>query len=140
MPRLRVGLELQRDAVHAVALARGLRTVVEDVAQMPAAAAAMHLRARVDQLEIARRRDRSLDRREEARPPGAAVEFGLGAIELQRAGRAREDALAVLVIERAREGPLRAVLAEDPILLGRQFLAPFGVGGHGWLAPRGTVA
>src|SRR4051812_23126891 len=39
------GLERQRDAVHAVAKACRLRAVIEDVAEMAAATAAMHLGA-----------------------------------------------------------------------------------------------
>src|SRR5689334_21133865 len=66
--------ELQRDPVHAVSLAGGRRAVVEHVAEMAAAAAAMHLGARQDQGVIVRCAHRILDRRVEARPPGAAVE------------------------------------------------------------------
>ena len=39
------GLKTQRHAVHAIAQARGPRAVVEDMAQMAAAAAAMHFGA-----------------------------------------------------------------------------------------------
>src|SRR5260370_41405275 len=82
LPRLGVGLELHRPAVHAIALARGLRTVVEDVAQMPAAAVAVDLGARQDELEVPRCLDHALERREEAPPTPAAVEVGLRPTEL----------------------------------------------------------
>src|SRR6202040_1856674 len=49
----------------------------------------------------------------EARPAGAAVEFGLGAVERKIAGGAVEPAGAMLVVERARERAFRAVLAQD---------------------------
>src|SRR5689334_3881118 len=90
--RLGVRLELQGDAVHAITLAGRLGTIVEDVAQMPAAAAAMHFGPRQEQLEVPRRLDRALDGREEARPAGAAVELGIRSVELERAGRADEHA------------------------------------------------
>src|SRR5579864_4880577 len=123
-PGLVFRFELHGDAVHAIALARGVWAVVENVTQMTAAAMAMHLGARQEQLEIARCLDRTLDGREEARPTRAAIELGVRSKELERAGRADEHPAAVLVVEWAREGPLRAVLPEHPELLGRQLLAP----------------
>src|SRR5712692_9304081 len=67
----RGGLELQRNAVHAIALAGRRRAVAEHVAEMAAATPAMHLLARDDQAEIVRRAHRVGDRRIKARPPGA---------------------------------------------------------------------
>src|SRR3712207_3796892 len=52
--RRRVRQEVQRHAIDAVALARGLRTVVENVPQMPAASAAMHLSARHEERVVLR--------------------------------------------------------------------------------------
>src|SRR5439155_1961301 len=49
--------ELERDAVVAVALARRLRTVVEEVPLVPAAARAVVLGARENQLEVGLRVD-----------------------------------------------------------------------------------
>ena len=68
-------LEFQRDPIHAVALPGRPRPIVEDVAEMPAAAAAMHLGAWNHKAVVVRGSDRVVHRREEARPPGAAVEF-----------------------------------------------------------------
>ena len=45
-PILLLGFELQRQAVHAVTLPGGLRTVVEHVTQMAAAILAVHFHAR----------------------------------------------------------------------------------------------
>src|SRR4051794_7420454 len=70
-------LQVERDRVHAVALTRRLRTVVEDVPEVAAAAPAPHLgahhpvRAVLDQLDRLRRL-----RLVEARPTGSAVELG----------------------------------------------------------------
>src|SRR5689334_19361699 len=73
------GLELERDAIQAVAQAGGRRAVLEDMAEMPAAARAMHLRARIDEMEVGRGLDRAFLRGKKARPAGAAVELGVGA-------------------------------------------------------------
>src|SRR5262249_54348926 len=116
--------EFERDAVHAVALAGRLRAVVEDVAEMSAAAAAVHLGARNDHAVIVRRTHGALDRRVEARPAGTAVEFGLRLVERQVAGGALEHAGAMLVVERARERTFRAVLAQHLELRRREQAAP----------------
>ena len=64
----------------------------------------------------------------EARPAGAALELLLRLEQRLPAARAGERAGALLVIERAASRPLGAVLAHDVVLLGRQQLAPLGVG------------
>src|SRR6266516_1832931 len=125
--RRRAGLEFQRGSVHAVALSGRLRAVVEDVAEMAAAAAAMHFGSRKDEAVIVRSADRVLDRREEARPPGAAVELGFGAEQRQIASGAGKNAGAVLVVERARIRPFRPVLPQHPELLGVPDLLPFRI-------------
>src|SRR6202035_2508017 len=68
----------QCEAVHAVAQARRLRAVVEDVAEMAATASAMHLGAQHAEGPVFRLADRVLQRLVEARPAGAAFELGLG--------------------------------------------------------------
>jgi hypothetical protein len=93
-----------------VTLAGGRRAVIEDVAEMAAAAAAMLFGARIDQLEIGPVGDGIRQRLVKTRPAGAAVEFGLGRIERQVAGRAVKDAGALLVVERAGERPFGASL------------------------------
>ena len=72
--------------------------------------------------------DGALDHVPEARPAGSAVVFGARFEQRQVAAGANEDALALFVVERARERPFGAFLAQDLVLLGREHLAPFGVG------------
>src|ERR1700692_4539481 len=126
----RGGLELQRNAVHAVALAARRRAVVEHVAEMAAAAPAMHFLARDDQAEIVRRAYRVRDRRIEARPPGAAVELGVGTEQVEIAGGATEHAGAMLAVERAGERALGAVLAQHPELRRSEQPLPLLLGPH----------
>ena len=80
--------------------------------EVAAAAVAMHFLARDDQTEITRHADRALDRCEEARPPGAALELGVGLEQRTLAGRAMERAGPVLVVEGARKRPLGPMLAQ----------------------------
>ena len=68
-------LEFQRGAVHAVAQARGLRAVGEDVAEVSAAARAVDLGPLHQVSVVLARGHRAGDRLEEARPAGAAFEF-----------------------------------------------------------------
>src|SRR3546814_9342461 len=82
------------------ALAGRLRPVGEDMPQMPAAAPAMHLGARIAKLAVGRGRDGALQRRPETRPAGMAFEFGLARIERQRAAGAGDGAGAMLVVDR----------------------------------------
>src|SRR5579863_6999692 len=122
--------KLQGHAVHAVALARRCRAVVEDMAQMAATAAAMHLGPRQKQLEIERGFDRPLDRSKETRPSRTAVEFGLRRVERLSAAGAAIGSPSVLVIERTGVSALGSVLTQDAILLGGESLSPFGVRLH----------
>src|SRR5204863_6139086 len=73
LPRLRD--EFQRSTVVAVALARWRRAVVEDVPVMTAAARAVILGARENDLVVGLGREGARNRREKARPSGAAVEL-----------------------------------------------------------------
>ena len=118
----------QRKTVDAVAQAGRLRPVVEDVAEMAAAAAAMNFGAQHAEGAVLGLADGVFERLVEARPAGAALEFGLGGEQRQVAAGAGEDALAVLLQQRARARALGALLAQDFILLRRQLRAPFGVG------------
>src|SRR5579862_1497144 len=90
----------------------------------------MHLGAGEEQAAILRGRHAMLDRRVEARPAGAALEFGLGAKERQAAGGADELAVPVLVVEGAAVGALRPVLAQHAELLWGQEGPPFRLGLH----------
>src|SRR5579883_1528488 len=121
-------MKIQGKAVHAVAQAGGLRPVVEDVAKMPAAAAAMHLRSQHPEGTVLGDADGVVERLIEARPAGAALELGLGGEQGQVAAGAGEDALAVLVQERAGPGALGALVAQDLILLRGELGAPLGIG------------
>ena len=69
-----------------------------------------------------------LDGSPEARPAGAGIELGIGREQRRPAARATERALALLAVERAREGALGAVLPGHVILLGRELLFPLGLG------------
>src|SRR5258706_2829884 len=111
------GLENQRDAVIAPALSGGLRSVVEDVAVMPAAACAMVFGARKNQFEIATGVERTGQGGKKTRPAGAAVELHLRGVDRQVAGRAMEHALAFFIVQRAAERSLGALLAQHIELL-----------------------
>src|SRR6516162_1652597 len=123
--RLGDRLEFQGDSIHAVALPSRLGSVVEHVAEMTAAAPAMHFRSWNEQAVIVRGADSVLDRREKARPTSAAIEFGFGAKERQIARRTSEQTGAMLVIERAGIRPLRPTLSQHLELFGGQDLLPF---------------
>src|SRR3569833_1816013 len=72
------GFELQRHAIHAVAQAGGRRAVVEDVAEMPAAAAAVHLAVVLPQTADGREAHGIGQDAEETGPAGAALELRVG--------------------------------------------------------------
>ena len=54
----------------------------------------------------------------EARPSGAGLELGVRAEEIQAAPRAMIGPRIMAARERTAEGPFRAMLAQDPELLG----------------------
>src|SRR5579862_1154720 len=118
------GVERERDAVHAIALAGRLRPIVEDMAEMPAATPAVHFGARHEERAVAFGFDRILERRPKAWPAGAAVELRVGREERLAAAGAMIDAGAVFLVERARPGALGAVLAQYLVLFGGQPPAP----------------
>src|SRR5579864_3284501 len=121
-------LELERDGVHAVPQAGWPGTVVEDVAQMAAAARAEHLGPGVAEAVVFTGRYVILrNGRPEARPPCAGIELGVGAKQLVAAGRAAVDALAEEVMVLAGEGPLGVFLPQDGVLLRRKQAAPLGL-------------
>src|SRR5450755_4169823 len=73
-------LEIERRGVHAVAQPRRLGAVVEDVAEVRAAAAAEDLGARGEEAAVLFRLDARLrQRRPEARPTRPRIELGLRA-------------------------------------------------------------
>src|SRR5258707_719916 len=68
--------------------------------------------------------DRFAHRRPEARPARAAFVLGRGIEQRLVAAGAAEDALALLVVQRAGEGPLGAVVAQYMVLQRVEFLLP----------------
>src|SRR5262245_47278698 len=99
-------MEDQRDTVHAVTPAGRLRAIVEDVAEMAAAAAAVHLGPRHAEGAVGVGADGIVERLVEARPTGAALELGLGGKQRQVTAGAGEGTLAVLLEQRTGPRPL----------------------------------
>src|SRR3984957_16595148 len=118
----------QRKTVHAVAQAGRLRSVVEDVAEMTAAAAAVNFGAQHSEGTVLGLADRVLERLIKTRPAGAALELGLRREQRQVAAGTGEDALAMLLEQRAAVRTLGAFLAQDFILLRGQLRAPLRIG------------
>ena len=87
---------------------------------LTAASGAVHFGPRHAVAAILGRGNSALDRRPEARPSGAALEFGVGVEQLVATGNAVEAARSLLDIEGAGAGALGTVLAEDLELFGRQ--------------------
>src|ERR1700730_12458538 len=112
-------MEYQRKAVHAVAQAGRLRSIVENVAEMTAATAAVDFGAQHPKGAVFGLADGIVERLITTRPAGAALEFRLRGEQRQVAAGAGEDALAMLLEQRARSRPLGALLAENLILLPR---------------------
>src|SRR5579859_2988379 len=110
-------MELQRETIHAVAQSGRLRTIVEHVSEVAAAATAMHFDALHPEGAVLARADRIRKRLIEARPSGAALELGFGGKQRQVTSGAGERTLAVLPEQRAGPRPLGAFLAQDFILL-----------------------
>src|SRR5215470_10751154 len=103
-------MEVERDAIHAVALPGGFGAVLEDVSEMAAATAAMNFRSGHKKTSVGFGFDRAVERRPEARPAGAAVELGVRSKKRLAAAGAMVDPGAVLFVERARSGALGAML------------------------------
>src|SRR5881397_3406025 len=70
-------LEVQRHAIDAITQMRGGRPIFEHVAEMAAAAAAVHFRAHHPEAAVAGGFDRARNRVVEAWPAGAALELRL---------------------------------------------------------------
>src|SRR6516162_9030193 len=120
--------EIHSHAVDAIAQMGRRRAIFENMAEMAAAAAAMHFGAGHPIAAIDRGLDRAGKRMVEARPSGST--FGFRARYEQRltATGAFERARALLIIECATARPLGAVPAHDIVLLGREQAPPFLVG------------
>ena len=124
-------MEVERDAVDAVAKAGGARAVVEDVALVTAAARALDLGAyHAERVVDVLGDSAGLDRTREGRPAGTGVELVARVEERRAAARAEEDAGAVVFVERARERALGAFFTEHVELLAGEALLPLFVGEH----------
>src|SRR5487761_1151363 len=126
--RSALGNHLQGSRVDAVALSGGPGPVVEDVAEVAAAAPADDLGADHPMAGIGAQLHRlQVGGLVEARPAGARVELGVRSEELRAAAgavvRARLMALPVPSAERR----LGAPLAEDGVPPGAEPLPPFGI-------------
>src|SRR5262249_47870920 len=124
MPLRPLGLEVHGDAVDAIAQMRRRGAVVEHVAEMAAAPAAMHLGAHHPIASIGRGFDRTLNRIVEARPTGAALELLLRHEQRLAASGADERAGTLLIVERAAAGRFGPVSAQHLVLFGREQTAP----------------
>lgn len=118
----------KRDAVAAVAQAGRWRPVLKDVAVMSAAASAVILGPRYDQLEIRLEFDVPGKRIVKTWPAGPAIELELRWEQFKATSSADEHTLAFLVVEGAGKGGLSPVLAQNLVLIRGQELAPLGIG------------
>src|SRR3954451_21097957 len=126
----RVGVQLQRRRVDAVAqAARVTRAVFEDVAEVAAAAPADDLRAGHPVRDVApglhRLGHRGLGER---RPAGPRLELRVRREQLRAAAGAAVHAVVVTVPVLAGERTLRPGLPEYGVLLTRELLSPLRVG------------
>src|SRR3981081_4296866 len=121
-------MEDPRKAVHAAAHTGRLRPIVKDVTEMAAAAAAVNFSPQHPKGAVLGLADGIGQRLIKKWPAGAALEFRLRGEQRQVAAGAGEDALAMLLEQRARTRALGALLAQDFILLRRQLRAPFRIG------------
>src|SRR5690348_8466451 len=93
--------ERHRNTVHAIAQPGRLRTVVEHVTEVTTAAPTEHLGACHADAVVLALEYGTVERLPETRPPGAAVEFGVGGKQVERAARTTEHPVPVLIVERA---------------------------------------
>src|SRR5207302_11378482 len=120
--------QLQGDGVDAVAEAGRRRTVVEDVAQVPAAFGAGDLGPDHPERAVHVLLDRSLGGRGiEARLAAVGVELGFGVEELRAGPGAEVLALPRLRLVLNAEGSLGALLAQHLVLHRCQLGPPFGL-------------
>src|SRR5689334_23959918 len=109
------GFEFQCDAIDAIAQMSRRRSVVEDMAEIAPAAAAVHLVAHHAVAVVRLAFDRARQRIVEARPAGPALEFHLGYEQGLVAGGTAKGAGALLAQQCAAPRHLGAVLAHDRV-------------------------
>src|SRR5262245_25488204 len=108
-------------------LAGWLRSVVEDVTEMSAAASAMFLGPDHAEGSIALVRNGFGEGPGEAGPAGTAVELCGRTEQRQVAARTGKNALALFLEQGAGEGTLRSGLTQDVEAGRTELLAPFGI-------------
>ena len=123
-------LERQSDAIHAVSQAGRLRTIIEYMPKMPAAAHTMDGGAVHAEGRVRCRANSLIQRRPEARPTRSTLELRVRGKQTKFASRAGEDSAPVLAEQRTREWSLRGGLAQYRVLDRCQQLAPFHVAVH----------
>src|SRR5690606_6476936 len=124
--------------IDAIALARRLRSVGENVAKMTAAIRTGDFGAHHAVTAVGMCIDRRIWKRlKETRPAGSRIILGLGSKQRRAAARAFEDTLAFERIVFAGERPLRALFAQNTVLLRGQLPAPllFGLFDFGHSQP-----
>src|SRR6185437_3352161 len=118
--------EFKRNTVNAVAQMRRWRPIIEYVAEMASATAAMDLVANHAVTVIGIAFDRSGQRIVEAWPAGPALEFHFRDEQRLVACDASKGAGSLFVEQSAAARHLSAVRTHDLVLLGCEQLAPFG--------------
>lgn len=123
-----IGEKIHRHAIDAIAQMRRWRAVWKDMAEVAAAAAAMHLRSAHAMAAIHSAFDGAVNRIVKARPAGAAFKFFGGREKTLAASGANKRTRPLFVIERATSGRLGAMRPHDPVLLRGQQAPPFFLG------------
>src|SRR4029079_7431511 len=123
-PSSRQRLERQSHAVHAITQPGRRRAVVEDMAEMAAAAGTMDGCAAHAERTVFLGGDDIFERGPKAWPAGAAFELGGRGKQVKAAARAGEVSTPVLIEQRAGERPFGAALSQHRVLRRRQQFAP----------------
>ena len=125
--RLCVRIEAKRGGIDAVAQARRLRAIVENVPLVCSTSSAVHLRTQHKEetavlfgLDVL-----MIYGRVEAWPTRSRVVLRLRAKERHAASDASIDAFLLMIPILPRKGPLGAMLSGDPVLRGGELLSPF---------------
>src|ERR1035438_6840341 len=126
--------EGERSGIDAVAQAGGTRSVGKDVAQMAAAVGAGNLDAAHAQVPVlVLGNDRRVGRQQKAGPAAAGVELGPAQKQQRPAARAVVVPCLVVLGQRAGEGPLGGLFAQNAVLLRREQCAPLRLTPHNLL-------
>src|SRR5688572_30466508 len=104
-------VKFEGNTVHTVPQPGRPRAVLEDMPEVAFAARTVHLCPFHPEFPVGCRLDRTLDWRPETRPAGTAVKLCVRREEVRAAARAPEYPVPVLLIKRARAGPLGSMHA-----------------------------